>query len=62
MSQYDFKKVVLHFVEIKLWDGCSPVHLLHIFKTPFFKNTSGGLLLIASSVGSQLKSSNKIFI
>ena len=25
---------------------CSPVNLLHIFKTPFYKNTSGGLLLI----------------
>ena len=26
--------------------GCSPVNLLHIFKTPFPKNTSGRLLLI----------------
>ena len=25
---------------------CSPVNLLHIFKTPFYKNTSRGLLLI----------------
>ena len=25
--------------------GCSPVNLLHIFRTPFSKNTSGGLLL-----------------
>ena len=25
---------------------CSPVNLVHIFKTPFYKNTSGGLLLI----------------
>ena len=24
---------------------CSPVNLLHIFRTPFPKNTSGGLLL-----------------
>ena len=25
--------------------GCSPVNLLHIFSTPFSKNTSGRLLL-----------------
>ena len=25
--------------------GISPVNLLHIFKTPFLKNTSGWLLL-----------------
>ena len=25
--------------------GCSPVNLLQIFRTPFPKNTSGGLLL-----------------
>ena len=25
--------------------GCSPVNLLHIFRTPFYKNTYGGLLL-----------------
>ena len=24
---------------------CSPVHLLHIFRTRFYENTSGGLLL-----------------
>ena len=27
-------------------DGCSPVNLLHIFSTPFIKNTSGWLLLL----------------
>ena len=31
--------------EITLWHGCSPVNLLHIFRTPFSKNTSGQLLL-----------------
>ena len=25
---------------------CFPVNLLHIFRTPFYKNTSGGLLLL----------------
>ena len=38
--------------DFKLRHGCSPVNLLHIFRTPFYKNTSGlllleGLLLIA---------------
>ena len=39
-------KLQSHFIEIKLRHGCSPVNLLHIFRTPFSKNTSGGLLLI----------------
>ena len=34
-----------NFIEIALWYGCSPVNLMHIFRTPFLKNTSGGLLL-----------------
>ena len=34
-----------NFIEIALWHGCSPVNLLHIFRTPFPKNTSGWLLL-----------------
>ena len=33
-------------IEITLWHGCSPVNLLHIFRTPFSRNTSGWLLLI----------------
>ena len=33
-----------NFIEITLRHGCSPVNLLHIFTTPFPKNTSGGLL------------------
>ena len=32
-------------IEITLRDGCFPVNLLRIFRTPFPKNTSGGLLL-----------------
>ena len=31
--------------QIALRHGCSPVNLLHIFRTPFPKNTSGWLLL-----------------
>ena len=34
-----------NFVEITLLHGCSPVNLLHIFRTTFPKNTSGRLLL-----------------
>ena len=33
-----------NFIEIALRHGCSPVHWLHIFRTPFPKNTSGRLL------------------
>ena len=34
-----------NFVEITLLHGCSPVNLLHIFRTHVPKNTSGRLLL-----------------
>ena len=37
------------FIEIPLRHGCSPVNLLHIFRTPFLRNTSGWLLLYLSS-------------
>ena len=33
------------FIEIALRHVCSPVNLLHFFRTPFLKNTSGWLLL-----------------
>ena len=38
-------KLQSKFTEITLRHGCSPVNLLHIFRTPFLKNTSGGLFL-----------------
>ena len=38
-------KIQNNFIEITLQHGCSPVNLLHIFRTPFPKNTSGGMLL-----------------
>ena len=38
-------KLQSNFNEITLWHGCSPLNLLHIFRTPFSKNTSGRLLL-----------------
>ena len=38
-------KFLCKFIEIALWHWCSPVNLLHIFRTPFLKNTSGRLFL-----------------
>ena len=38
-------KLFCSFIGITLRRGCSPVNLLHYFRTPFLKNTSGGLLL-----------------
>ena len=38
-------KLLRNFIEIPFRHGCSPVNLLHIFRTPFPKNTSGWLLL-----------------
>ena len=38
-------KLLCNFIEMTLRHGCFPVNLLHIFRTPFPKNTSGGLLL-----------------
>ena len=34
---------VLYWITLR--HGCSPINLLHIFSTPFPKNTFGGLLL-----------------
>ena len=41
-------KSLCNFIEIALRHGCSPVNLLHIIRTPFHKNTAGGLLLYCS--------------
>ena len=41
----EFNEVTLQLIKIALRHGCSPVNLEHIFRTPFPKNTSGGLLL-----------------
>ena len=35
-------KLQSNFVEITLWHVCSPVHLLHIFRTPFRKTPMEG--------------------
>ena len=39
------------FIEITLRHGCSPVNLLHVFRTLFSKNASGWLLLLQESRG-----------
>ena len=39
-------KLLCNFIEITYQHGCSPVHLLHIFRTPYTRNTSGWLLLM----------------
>ena len=38
-------KLLFNFIEIVLRHGCSPVNVLDVFKTPFPKNISAGLLL-----------------
>ena len=53
------KKLPCNFIEITLQHGCSPVHLLHLFRTPSFrtplKNTSEQLLLeVKENVGANL--------
>ena len=45
MPKCDFNKLQSNFFEITLWHGFPPANLLHIFRTPFPKNTSGWLLL-----------------
>ena len=47
MPNCDFNKVAKH--------GYSPVNLLHSFRTPFLKNTSGGLLLITGRITEYLE-------
>ena len=49
-------KLPCNFIEITLRHGSSPVNLLHIFKRPFPKNTSGRLLLSETSVWECLQS------
>ena len=39
-------RLLCNFIKIALWHGCSPVNLLDILRTSFFKNSFGRLLLI----------------
>ena len=42
-------KLLCSFIEITLRHGCSPANLLHIFRTPFLKNTFGWLFQFRAS-------------
>ena len=42
---YITMKCIATLIEITLWNGFSPVNLLHIFRTTFLRNTSEWLLL-----------------
>ena len=54
MPKLDFNKIAKYAANLQypcrsvitLRHGCSPVNLLHIFRTPFTKNASGWLFLI----------------
>ena len=41
-------RLLCNFIEIALGHQCYPVNLLHIFRTPFYKNTFEGLLLLVT--------------
>ena len=45
MPKCNFNKVAKQLIEITIRHRCYPLNLLHIFRTPFPKNISGGLLL-----------------
>ena len=49
-KSYRKTPVLCNFIEIALRHGCSPVNLLHIFRTSFLKNTSQGLFLSGTGV------------
>ena len=64
MPKRDLNKVASNFVGLTLRHGCSPVNLLHLFRTPFLKNTSGQLLLnvVSRNINSDiLKQSSSIY-
>ena len=45
----DSNKVALHFIEVTLCHGCSPVNLLNIFRTLFPKYSSGGCFFTSTN-------------
>ena len=49
-------KLLCNIVEIALWNRCSPVNLLHIFRTPFYKNNINKLRAHFSRTFKSLKS------
>ena len=55
-------KLLCNFIEITLQHGCSPGNLLHVFRTPFPKNTSRMMLLFAIFTGLTLTKDLKFSI
>ena len=55
-------KLLCNFIEIAFRHGFSPINLLHIFRTPFLKNTSGGLLLNRTENFKKQRSTQKIHV
>ena len=45
LDLFEILMILCNFIEIKLRHGCSPVNLLHIFRTSFPRNTFWWLLL-----------------
>ena len=57
------KKVALQLYGSRTLAWCSPVNLLHIFRIPFPKNTTGVLLLIVQNIFYILEQSfHKVFL
>ena len=44
-SIINFFLKICNFIEVTLRCGSSPVNLMHTFRSPFYSNTSGGLIL-----------------
>ena len=45
LGKFESCELPCNFIEITRRQGCSPVNLMHLFRTPFPKNTLGLLLL-----------------
>ena len=50
----DSNKVALHFIEITLCHGCSPVNLLNIFRTLFPQYSSGGCFFTSTNCSANI--------
>ena len=55
-------KLQSNFIEITLRHGWCPVNLLHIFRTPFPRNTSGWLLLSVGEIFSSRIASDIVLL
>ena len=50
MLKCDSIKLQSSFIEITLWHGCSPVNLLHIFRTPFLGTPREGWFCTSADI------------